>query len=1098
MRRRLLVVLLPLLVSTGLVPGVARAESAPSLLAREGSVVQVELADDHGAAILDDGSLWMWGENGFGQLGNGTTENTRAPIKVMENVIDVSVGEYFSAAVKGDGTLWTWGSNNVGKLGDGTEKNSTVPVKIMDGVIDVELGDSHGVAMQKGGSVWAWGSNSRGQVGDGTDEKRASPVHVLDNAVSIDAAGNVSAAVSADGSLLMWGYRISEQGETHSPARVLDNVVSVSLGGDHYGAVRRDGTLWTWGSNGPSGTLGNGEASGWEVEPVMVMSGVEMACMGGTHSAAILTDGSLWMWGGNGQGQLGDGTDDDRPRPQRLMGSVADVALGSNVSAAVKTDGSLWMWGDGSWSQALGDRDKIRYEPVQIFLGSGGSSVSGDPSEPDVWGFANTDDAFGNRGYYITSEDYDRLTSHLPEVDRQKEGLSKSEAWNRFRLTLWDVQYLMFYRGSENGGLNVDGLSKEYKKWKGSCYGMSSWVLLSDEGVLKPGDIAPRFNALADVPAKTNEAVSAINFYQAQQDLTAQEDMRDAFMELTLSEQANMLLDAVSGPDGDLALVHFQYAVLGDDGAPAEDRPVSHVVVAKEAEEGSYTQQVRDMLDQAGNDQGFRNASDRVLGHEFTRRVHVYDPTYPDDTTGKYDLYLTEAGAWCIPGRVAIGTTSGTTSKSQYDNAVFQWVVSDARDLNLVDYATGAVDGRVLNAVTSASPRVTISSDGRYDITWDQGRASVENGMAAQGSDPGISVAVLANVTADGTAAEVPVTAFLPSSALYTVETDDPLDFQFQSDDTLAVGASGESGAVTFAGGGATEVRADGAAAAYVGLTSNSGIDGTSWDTLEVVCDEARSVALEPTSEGVVVSGDRLDGMSVYGTGDGGTSQAEVSTSEDEVLITEEGGRVVARADTNGDGTWETVVSGWANPFVDVAEGTWYYGPVCYVAQNGIMSGYSSPANHFGPGDELSRNDMAVILYRLLGEGKKSPACGLPDVAAGSYYADAINWCVATGAFGGYANGTFGVGDPLTREQLAVVAYRIAGEGEKSDGSSLAAMPDAAAVSPWARDAVAWALDHGVISGKVSGGVTTVSPTDNVSRAEVAAIMQRAIEADLL
>lgn len=192
--------------------------------------------------------------------------------------------------------------------------------------------------------------------------------------------------------------------------------------------------------------------------------------------------------------------------------------------------------------------------------------------------------------------------------------------------------------------------------------------------------------------------------------------------------------------------------------------------------------------------------------------------------------------------------------------------------------------------------------------------------------------------------------------------------------------------------------------------------------------------------------------------------------------------------------SWHT-----ANPvsFTDVSCESWYYDPVTYVAAEGIMTGYADGSGSFGAAAYIERQDAALLLYRYLADGETAPSHGFSDVEAGAYYEAAVDWCAANGVFTGYQNGSndFGVGDPLTREDLMVVLYRIAGSPAQGDDSStLGAFPDSDLTSPYAADAVRWAVSRGIVSGAYRKDVLVLAPLDSISRAEVATIMQRAIE----
>lgn len=185
--------------------------------------------------------------------------------------------------------------------------------------------------------------------------------------------------------------------------------------------------------------------------------------------------------------------------------------------------------------------------------------------------------------------------------------------------------------------------------------------------------------------------------------------------------------------------------------------------------------------------------------------------------------------------------------------------------------------------------------------------------------------------------------------------------------------------------------------------------------------------------------------------------------------------------------------------FSDVSRGDWFFEAVRYVTDRGIMNGYSGGTS-FGPNDSLPREQAATVMYNYLGNGATAARCTLSDVLAGQWYTQSVDWAVANGVMNGYSGGTrFGVGDTLTREQIAAVIANAAHADVASESTSrLDAMPDASSVDGWARQSVAWALNHGVISGVERNRQRYVSPKTAVTRAQMAAIMMNAIEHDLL
>ncbi len=361
-------------------------EDAQNALAgedEEEGLPMVRLTFSHSAAVKADGSLWMWGDNSYGQLGDGTTVNRSKPVKIMENVKSVSLYWSSSAAVKTDGSLWMWGDNSYGQLGDGTTANRNKPVKVMKDVKSVSLFVGRCAAIKTDGSLWMWGENSIGQLGDATTVNRSKPVKVMENVKSISLSDS-SAAVKTDGSLWMWGDNSYGQlgGGTvtsqSKPVKVMENVKNVSLS-DSSAAVKTDGSLWMWGYNS-YGQLGDGGTMVAQSRPVKIMENVKSVFAFGDSRAAVRTDGSLWTWGYNNDGQLGDGTRTNRNRPVKVMEDVKNVSVCVGRSAAIKTDGSLWMWGKNSNGQ-LGDSTTARQSrPVKIMENVKSMSLDGSRS----------------------------------------------------------------------------------------------------------------------------------------------------------------------------------------------------------------------------------------------------------------------------------------------------------------------------------------------------------------------------------------------------------------------------------------------------------------------------------------------------------------------------------------------------------------------------------------------------------------------------------------------------------------------------------------------------------------------------------------------
>lgn len=332
----------------------------------------------HSLGIKGDGNLWAWGNNTLGQLGNGTNTDSSLPIQVpsLSGVTSVSARQSHNLAITtnsnswDDTTLWAWGYNDHGQLGDGTNTDSNTPLNILVKAHSAAAGTGHSLARLFDGTIWAWGDNTYGQLGDGSNTGSLIPIKVLDDFRTVAAGYYHSLAIDNSDNLWAWGWNLYGQlgdGTTtdHStPVKVLDEVEFMAAGDNHTLALKTDGTLWAWGLN-TYGQLGDG-TNQQHLTPVQVMEDVVEVEAGAEYSVALKSDGSLWAWGLNGDGQLGDGSTSSRLAPVQVLQDVTGVAAGINHSLALKTDGSLWAWGKNNFGK-LGDGTTVtRLRPVQI------------------------------------------------------------------------------------------------------------------------------------------------------------------------------------------------------------------------------------------------------------------------------------------------------------------------------------------------------------------------------------------------------------------------------------------------------------------------------------------------------------------------------------------------------------------------------------------------------------------------------------------------------------------------------------------------------------------------------------------------------------
>jgi alpha-tubulin suppressor-like RCC1 family protein len=329
-------------------------------------------------------ALWAWGNNQSGQLGTGSRNPLYIPdpveVSSAGQVVSFCTGITASVIVKEDGTVWAWGANSLGQLGDGTFEDRLDPgvVPGLTGASRVTCGGGSVFAILDGGSLNSWGYNRYGQLGVGDFDDRNSPARVLaiPGVLQVSISEHHALALSADRTVWSWGANGRGQlgdGTTTDrsiPTQVssLSNVIDVSAGAGHSLALKSDGTVWAWGRN-DYGQLGDGTHT-QRVTPTLVngLSNVVDVEAGGVHSIALLSDGTAWAWGRNNTGQIGDGTDVDRLEPVRIAGlsNVAAVSAGRAFSLVILEDGTVWAWGY-NFSGQLGDGTRTpRHTPVII------------------------------------------------------------------------------------------------------------------------------------------------------------------------------------------------------------------------------------------------------------------------------------------------------------------------------------------------------------------------------------------------------------------------------------------------------------------------------------------------------------------------------------------------------------------------------------------------------------------------------------------------------------------------------------------------------------------------------------------------------------
>ena len=349
-------------------------------------------------AVGSDGNAYAWGNNRYGQLGDGTTDQRTTPVMVKKpdskiykdlpldfTYVQVNAGGWHSLALGNDGYVYAWGYNNANQLGYNTSGNySTVPVRVHDPnfptdtnkglkAIQVSAGYYSSLAVGEDGTTWAWGDNGFGLLGNNSSVNNSSiPVRVCDPNFPTDTSKGLKA-------------------------------IQVSAGSWHSLAVGEDGTTWAWGENN-YGQLGNNESNyNRNSVPVRVRDPVSpsdankglktsLVSGGGTHSLAIDKEGNIWAWGRNDHGELGAGKTNggsnwnENPVPQKVILDTKDastqlktvlVSAGEEHSLAVGEDGTTWAWGLNNFGQIGNNTMSDQRSPVKVFAAAQSTSLAG-------------------------------------------------------------------------------------------------------------------------------------------------------------------------------------------------------------------------------------------------------------------------------------------------------------------------------------------------------------------------------------------------------------------------------------------------------------------------------------------------------------------------------------------------------------------------------------------------------------------------------------------------------------------------------------------------------------------------------------------------
>ncbi len=360
----------------------------PRLTAAEPLVVK---GYDFSAYLAANGTVWTWGGNDFGQLGDGTilSHSTPQPVPGLTRVVSISAGIYHMLAVLSDGTVKTWGKNESGQLGNGTTSTQPTLTPIDIGLTNIKAvaaGYFHSLALSSNGTIMAWGHNLEGELGDGSFTSNSSPVKVSSTTTyRAIACGRLhSLAITVAGGVHAWGSdefgqlgddKESVNKSVPTPVFEITNALSIAAGENHSLAGIADGSVRTWGKNDYCqlglglGAGGNNDTDNRFLPETPKANAVTRVFAGETHSGYMSADSWFATWGNNSHGQCNRSTTDlvvNAPMGRFLPHNFHATGSGfGNHTLYVADDGTVHGWGSNLTGE-LGNGANGVIQPTEV------------------------------------------------------------------------------------------------------------------------------------------------------------------------------------------------------------------------------------------------------------------------------------------------------------------------------------------------------------------------------------------------------------------------------------------------------------------------------------------------------------------------------------------------------------------------------------------------------------------------------------------------------------------------------------------------------------------------------------------------------------
>ena len=322
------------------------------------NVRQISVSSRHCAAVTDTGDLYTWGDNEYGQLGDGTQEDRSVPQKIMSNVSFVTTAPMNTACITNDDELYVWGRGYIGD-GSGESDCATTPVMIMGDVASVSIASNYEMScITKNGDLYTWGDNSVATLGiDSGSGPYYHPMMVMSNVADVQISQHTTMVLTTEGDLYSCGMGgMGGLGDGTNDVRryylkkIMSNVRSMAYARSVWTAVTEDGDLYAWGYDGNCLLIGGERSSN---VPVKIMTNVKDARPYVDIITAITEDGALYNWGVDEAGGIGNGgySDSSAPVKNNTITNADKLVSGSWTHGCITSDGDLYMWGYNKYGQ---------------------------------------------------------------------------------------------------------------------------------------------------------------------------------------------------------------------------------------------------------------------------------------------------------------------------------------------------------------------------------------------------------------------------------------------------------------------------------------------------------------------------------------------------------------------------------------------------------------------------------------------------------------------------------------------------------------------------------------------------------------------------